>query len=459
MLGSANSSFLRRSEAGLCAGQGSGPELILGGLVADVEQIIPPEILANAKGLAIITVLKGGFLFSGRIGSGLLIARLPDGAWSAPSCIGLAGAGVGGQIGLELTDFVMILNTKDAVKTFAALGSVTLGGNVSVAAGPIGRSAEASGSASHRGVSAVFSYSKTKGLFAGVSLEGSVLIERRDANKKFYRRECSAKHILNGSIPPPPGVEPLHRILESRVFAGRNNVGNGDDMYNDLPVYGDADSDIWQGRDGDAYNEGVGRSRSTTSSRTGGNRARNYENDYDDDVDDVSDRFGAQSLQSERTGGAARPLKSQSTGFRSTYSDAPPGRPTSEKPRFGDSSQTGSGARQEKAKHAYSGPDSADEFSDDLDEDGFARPAVTAQKPARPPRSSGTQAIALFTFEADQSGDLGFKKGDRITVTQKSDSTDDWWTGAIGGRTGIFPVSKSRKDGPGTTVPGQRGHD
>lgn len=381
-------------------------------------------------------MLKGGFLFSGRIGSGLLIARLPDGSWSAPSCIGLAGAGVGGQIGLELTDFVMILNTKDAVKTFAALGSVTLGGNVSIAAGPIGRSAEASGSASHRGVSAIFSYSKTKGLFAGVSLEGSVLIERRDANKKFYRRDCTAKHILNGSIPPPPGVEPLHRVLESRVFSGRSADGGSDAMYNDIPVYGDADESIWEGREGGAYGEGVQRSRSATSSK----KTRGYEDDYDDDVEDVSSRFEAQSLSPKRTGGsAARPLKSQTTGFRSTYSDAPPARPTSEKPNFDSKPASSAKAR---------APPSYDEY-DDLDDHGFARPS-TSKSPPKPKPKPGIrrgnsigpdQAIALYTFEADQPGDLGFKKGDIITVTQKSESTDDWWTGELHGRTGIFPAN------------------
>lgn len=370
-----------------------------------------------------------------------MIARLPDNTWSAPSCIGLAGAGVGGQIGLELTDFVMILNTKDAVKTFAALGSVQLGGNLSIAAGPIGRSAEASGTASHRGVSAVFSYSKTKGLFAGVSLEGSVLIERRDANKKFYRRDCSAKHILNGSIPPPPGVEPLHRVLESKVFAGTGG-GRGEDMYNDIPVYGDADQDIWEGREGDAYGEGVSRARSDTSiSRTGTNsRTRGYEEDYDDDdLDGLNDKFGSQSISSKA--GSARPLKSQTTGFRSTYSDAPPSRPTSEKPNFGSGNAVTS-PRKEKQRESYTSPSFNDDL-DELDDDGFARPAA-ASKPPRPPKSSGTQAVALFTFDADQAGDLAFKKGDVIKITQKSDSTDDWWTGELGGRSGIFPVSDSR---------------
>lgn len=421
------------------------------------DKIIPPEILANAKGLAVITVLKGGFLFSGRIGSGLLIARLPDGTWSAPSCIGLAGAGVGGQIGLELTDFVFILNSKDAVKTFAALGSVTLGGNVSIAAGPIGRNAEASASASHRAVSAIFSYSKTKGLFAGVSLEGSVLIERRDANKKFYRQSITAKHILNGSVPPPPGVEPLHRVLESRVFRGSRDAG-GDDMYNDVPVYGDADDNLWDGREGSAYGEGQGRSRSSSVSQSQSQRkasdarkVRGYEDDYEDDYDQATDRMSKASLGAGGTGGA-RMLKSQTTGFRSTYTDNPPPRPTSEKPKF-DSPKKSAAAAETYSPPASKPPTQAAAASsssrryeepsdDDLDDDGFVRqPKAPALAPARTGGLGPNKARALFTFDADQAGDLAFQKGDIITIVQRSNTTDDWWTGELNGRRGIFPAN------------------
>lgn len=89
-----------------------------------------------------ITVFKAGFLGSGRFGSGIVVARLSDGSWSAPSAIGTLGGGFGGQIGFELTDFVFILNDYNAVKSFSQAASVTLGGNVSIAAGPVGRNAE-----------------------------------------------------------------------------------------------------------------------------------------------------------------------------------------------------------------------------------------------------------------------------------------------------------------------------
>ena len=92
-----------------------------------------------------------------------------------------------------------------AVKTFAQVGSITLGGNVSIAAGPVGRNAEAAGAASLKSVSGIFAYSKTKGLFAGVSLEGSVLIERRDANEKLWadeksKRKAAAAFVVVGHV-------------------------------------------------------------------------------------------------------------------------------------------------------------------------------------------------------------------------------------------------------------------
>lgn len=214
---------------------------------------------------------------------------------SAPSGVGTVGGGFGGQIGFELTDFVFILNDAAAVRTFAQVGSITLGGNVSIAAGPVGRNAEAAGAASLKGVSGIFAYSKTKGLFAGVSLEGSVLIERRDANEKMYNRRVTAKSLLEGSVPVPPQAEPLMRVLNSRIFAGTGG-GAGDTMYNDIPVYGESDDSVWQGRTGSAMGEGV-RSNKTGAGNDGfqqPSRASTWQ-------DDVYDRptYGSRANPSE----------------------------------------------------------------------------------------------------------------------------------------------------------------
>jgi lipid-binding SYLF domain-containing protein len=369
------------------------------------DKIIPPQILANAKGLAILTVIKAGFLGSARYGNGVVVARLADGTWSAPSAIGTGGAGFGGQIGFELTDFVFILNDAAAVRTFSQAGSLTLGGNVSIAAGPVGRNAEAAGAASMKGVAGIFSYSKTKGLFAGVSLEGSAIIERRDANEKLYGRRFTAAELLTGAVRPPPAAQPLMNILNSRVFAG---IGLSDDAtYNDIPVYDDRHDDVvWEGRRGSAFGEGVRRDR--TGSVNSGDNDYVYQDrpkrasTWADDIYDRTPTGSSSRINSFGTGaGRGR------GGFDDDYT-------------YQDSSRSPTGSGKV----------------------GPGRPA--APKPLFQSKT-GTlrqnEAVALFTFDADQPGDLGFKKGDIITVTKKTESTNDWWTGIIGTRTGIFPAN------------------
>ncbi|OBA13841.1 uncharacterized protein OGAPODRAFT_83792 [Ogataea polymorpha] len=354
------------------------------------DEVIPREVLLNAKGLAVITILKAGFLFSGRAGSGVVVARLPDGSWSAPSAIVTAGAGVGGQVGAEVTDFVFILNTEAAVESFAQFGSVTLGGNISVAAGPLGRNAEVAGSASFRNVAPVFAYSKTKGLFAGVSVEGSVLVERREANRKFYGDMCKASQILGGRVRPPPACEPLMRVLNSRAFTRAS--ANGEYYSDDEDYYNDIPSEF-----------------SSEASSTRYTSRRSYGSDDEEYSDDDSPRsYYHRSTPGTTPSHSRKPTSWEDDVYdrydrnRSSKSEARSAgyRPRSEKPDFGYGSARGSSG------------------------------------------SSGSKkAIALYTFAGEQQGDLGFKKGDVITIIQKSDSTDDWWTGRIGTREGIFPAN------------------
>ncbi|KAJ5199286.1 hypothetical protein N7472_004490 [Penicillium cf. griseofulvum] len=179
---------------------------------------IPHKIFVGAKGIAVFTALRVGFLGSIRFGSGLIVARLPDGSWSAPSAMAMGGLGAGGQFGAELTDFVFVLTTDAAVKTFMQSGNLTLGGNISMAVGPIGRSAEAGGVVGTKGATGVFAYSKTRGLYGGLTVEGGVLAERADANKKLYGRKIRAKELLSGSIPPPPEAGVLIELLNGDFF-------------------------------------------------------------------------------------------------------------------------------------------------------------------------------------------------------------------------------------------------
>jgi SH3 domain-containing YSC84-like protein 1 len=172
------------------------------------ERQIPREILRDAKGLAILTVVKGGFIWSGKFGRGVVIAR-NNGVWAGPSFIRTAGVGFGAQIGGQVTEFVLVLNTPEAVRAFAAGANVELGGALSVAAGPVGRSAEAGITTK----AAVYTYSLTQGLFAGVSLDGTVISTNHKANERYYHTRIGAESILSGKVVPPRSAAELFTNL------------------------------------------------------------------------------------------------------------------------------------------------------------------------------------------------------------------------------------------------------
>jgi len=167
------------------------------------DQGIPMRILQNAKGIAFVTQLRAGFVWSGTVGSGIVIARLPDGSWSGPSSLGVGGLGWGLQVGGSLTDSVIILNNSLAVKAFSGRGQIKFGGNLSIAAGPIGRDADAGINAGDGGIAACYSYSHSRGVFAGLALQGAILFARDSDNAKFYGQKCSPTAILTGAVPPP----------------------------------------------------------------------------------------------------------------------------------------------------------------------------------------------------------------------------------------------------------------
>lgn len=350
-------------------------------------EVIPPEVLRNAKGLAIITVLKAGFLFSGRAGSGVIVARLPDGTWLAPLAIMTAGAGVGGQIGAELTDFVFILNTQSAVDSFAQAGSITLGGNVSVALGP-GRNAEAAATALLKLALAVFAYSKTKGVFAGVSLEGSAIAERRDANSKFYGERVKSRDILAGKVDPPVACDPLFRLLESRVFTRPDLYDNDDDLYGDIHSIGTGESPDERASWGD--------DRPRSAKRYAGSPRDDYSNSP---RDSYGGDFRDDDVYGDRRSGLSRRATSHTLGWEDdVYDRAPRG------PRAVDRS----------TKPSFGGRETA---------------------------------TALYLFAGQQSGDLSFAKGDVIEIVKRGDSQDDWWTGRVNGKEGIFPANYVRVGG------------
>lgn len=425
------------------------------------DQVIPHDVLKRAKGLAVITVFKAGFLFSGRAGSGVIVSRLNDGSWSAPSAIGMAGAGAGGMVGVELTDFVFILNDKEAVKSFSEFGTITLGGNVSVAAGPLGRNAEASAAASTGGVAAVFAYSKTKGLFAGVSVEGSVILERREANRKFYGDNCTAKMILAGRVRPPPSVDPLFRVLESRAFNYRStyNEEGDEDGYstNDSRFY----DDIPDSFDSSSASSRRQRGYSRGSMGRNGSRSNRYDDEFDDfDNDNDSDYYnrnrtssnsGYDDYGSRNRGSYNRDSKPSFNGSDSDRDSnsasnyyashrSPLGARGGSKSRWEDDvydrNQRSSTGRRDSDVNDLSNQFSKTRISSSNTQGGSA-----AIRSPRLGSSGAPKAVALYSFAGEEADDLPFRKGDVITILKKSESQDDWWTGRVNGREGIFPAN------------------
>ena len=172
------------------------------------EKSIPRNVLRNAKGLAIMSVIKAGFVFSGKAGHGVVVTRTARG-WSGPSFIGTGGAGWGLQAGAQETDVVFVLNNNAAVRAFSKGGNVTLGVDASAAAGPVGRDAQAAVTPK----AAIYTYSRSKGLFAGASIEGAVIATQKEANDRYYRKSVSATDILKGRVGSPHGAEQLQAAL------------------------------------------------------------------------------------------------------------------------------------------------------------------------------------------------------------------------------------------------------
>lgn len=172
------------------------------------EKAIPRDVLRQAKGLAIMSVVKAGFIFSAKGGQGVVVARTPRG-WSGPSFIATGGGGWGLQAGAQITDFVIVLNTDAAVRAFSRGGNVTIGVDLSAAAGPVGRTA----AGAVMPTAAVYTYSRSKGLFVGVSLEGAVVGTQRQSNFNYYERLVRADSILSGVTKPPSGAAALRRAL------------------------------------------------------------------------------------------------------------------------------------------------------------------------------------------------------------------------------------------------------
>ena len=183
-------------------------------IMAAPDKGIPQELLENAHCIVIVPDLKtAAFVFGGKYGKGYLSCRNKRGpGWSAPATVRIEGGSVGFQIGGEATDFIfLVMNDRGANSLLHS--KVKFGADISAAAGPVGRSGSADTDAYLR--SEILSYSRARGAFAGISLEGSTLRPDDGANRNLYGRDVSARDIVRGSeVPTPEAARGLIALLD-----------------------------------------------------------------------------------------------------------------------------------------------------------------------------------------------------------------------------------------------------
>jgi len=205
------------SLAGAAGGRDTAKIDIAGDVVKEITSIpekgIPPVLLRNASGIAIIPdVIKAGFILGGRYGTGVLLVRDKDGRWSNPSFITITGGSIGWQVGVESMDIILVFKNESTIRHMLS-GKFTIGADAGVAAGPVGRRGEAATDIQLK--SEIFSYSRSRGLFVGLSLEGAALMIDESANEKVYGKEgIVARDIFeNKDLKAPESAERLRKIL------------------------------------------------------------------------------------------------------------------------------------------------------------------------------------------------------------------------------------------------------
>src|ERR1700754_893205 len=166
------------------------------------DKSLPADLLKNARAIAVIPgMVKGGFVVSGAKGEGLISIKTRDGTWSNPNFISMAAAGVGFQAGIQSTDVILVVRTDRGVNSIID-GKWTMGANASAAAGPVGRSATAATDGQMK--AEIYTYSRAKGLFAGVALDGAHFSIDDDSNEEIYGPGITARRIFDGGVTNVP---------------------------------------------------------------------------------------------------------------------------------------------------------------------------------------------------------------------------------------------------------------
>ena len=189
---------------------------VLNEIMAAPDKGIPLDVFAKAKCVAVVpSMMKAGFVVGGRYGRGVATCRTASGKWSAPAPITIAGGDWGLQIGGEAIDLVMLVMNEKGMNSLLS-SKFKIGADASAAAGPVGRHAE--GSTDLKMKSEILTYSRARGAFAGITLNGAVVKQDDDSTRILYGKAVPFADVLTGKVPPPAGTEQF--LATVRKFAG-----------------------------------------------------------------------------------------------------------------------------------------------------------------------------------------------------------------------------------------------
>ncbi|CAO3587905.1 unnamed protein product [Absidia cylindrospora] len=492
----------------------------------DIKKLIPPSVLAKAHGIVFIRLYRVGFLVSAKGGTGIIIARLPDGSWSAPSGVSLTSVGFGHQAGGEIIDSIIVMNYRGAVKAFFdAGGQLQLGIAVSIAAGPLGRSADVSASASSMNhIAATYAYSSSKGLFVGYSFEGSKISERVKTNTSFYGRQISAREILTGAVAPPQMAAGLYNILYSIGAAGPQpgvtfgpvrslSMGSPSPQQHQQQQYQQHPATASPTNNGsfyaskDSYSQGTSApspnspyAPTTTPNGYPLEKSQQYQQQHNYGNSRPYHRESLQPSLSIRNPPQLNPRHSvgdvgqyqrqpphtrtpDAAASSTDFAEPPPPYEPSQSSNAShgssspvtpsDSKQTAmtlpssSPVQQPQSQHNQHRPLIDASSSPSPVAATIASPISTIQNQGLPatgaPSASSSSPItatqqpspitdpisnvssfvvvAKYDFNGQEQGDLPFKTGDHITVTQWTEDRESWWQGKLGTKTGCFPAN------------------
>ncbi|PWN52107.1 DUF500-domain-containing protein [Violaceomyces palustris] len=459
---------------------------------------ISPKVLQKAQGLAIFTVFRTGFGFSGASGSGVVISRLPDGSWGPPSGLLIHTIGWGFLIGLDIYDVVLVLRTQKAVDAFKH-PKFSLGGELSVTAGPVGN-----GAMIDSGIEAApcWSYVKSKGFYAGVQLDGNIILKRDDENARFYGTPgVSVSDILNGNIVSPPAAcIPLWQTIYAAE--GRPQI-----MGTDRIPQGGTPGDLVMTEE-DMKNASAAaeaeNSQAGTAAGGGQSETQNHAvpspvasgglGSVSGSIRRVPPPFDGQSPMASSAPSASGglplsvPAPEPNTGIGATvqqgeqapYDDLPPDYDFATTPvnapggkAIHDPIPADDGHDRRESNTAANdappslealtiGNESAEEEKERLRREYEARDSAAASNSASasngdPPPLPGLDQVggipqqveAMYSFDGEEEGDLPFQVGEVIHVLGKEDEM--WWMGEIKGqngsgkvRVGIFPANYTK---------------